>query len=157
MKLKTKEIIVLFQALSALGGTSRAVEIDGRRRVVDEPYMLSPKVRWNAAKNRNVLRRIVDLRDEVAMDYQKGLRAFRAKLNPSDDPKENQRKLQDEVDRVNEKMEGLANEEHDVQGLRMLTATGLNLKESPIPPSVIDDLMPLIDGDPDFEADGKAK
>lgn len=151
MKLKMKEIIVLFQALTALNGASRVVKVDGRDKVIEEPYALSPKFRWNASKNRNILRQLVDIRDEVAMGLQKGLRAFRAKLNPSDDPKENQRKLQDEIDRVNDQLAALSNEEHEVEGLRTLTATGLNLKESPIPPSVIDELMTLIDGDPDFE------
>ncbi|MDQ5978466.1 MAG: hypothetical protein QG602_1440 [Verrucomicrobiota bacterium] len=157
MKLKTKAIIVLFQALSSLNGASRVVEIDGRKKVIEEPYALSPKVRWNAAKNRSILRRIVDVRDEVAMGYQKELRAFRAKLNPSDDPKENARKFQDEVERINGLLADLAEDEHDVEGLRKLSATGLNLKESPIPPSVIDELMPLIDGDPDFESEEKSK
>lgn len=156
MKLKTKEVITLFQALTALNGAPRVVEVDGRQKVVEEPYALSPKTRWNAAKNRNILRRIVDVRDDVALGYQANLRAFRTAQNPSDDPKENARKFKDEVDNVNAKLVELANEVHDVEGLRTLTATGLNLKESPIPPSVLDDLMPLIDGDPDFEND-KAK
>ena len=151
MKLKTKEIIAIFQALTALNGAQRVIDVDGRRKVVEEPYALSPKARWNAAKNRNILRRIVDVRDDVAMGYQRGLRSFRAALNPSDDAKENAKKLQEEVDRINELLRELAEEEQDVQGLRTISATGLNLKESPIPPSVIDDLMPLIDGDPDFE------
>ena len=151
MKLKTKEVISLFQALTALNGAQRVVDVDGQKKVVEEPYALSPKARWNAAKNRNTLRRIVDARDEVAMGYQKGLRAFRATLNPSDDAKENAKKFKDEVERVNELLRELAEEEQDVQGLRTISATGLNLKESPIPPSVIDDLMPRIDGDPDFD------
>lgn len=151
MKLKIKDVIVIFQALTALGGAPRVVEVDGRKKVIEEPYALSPRARWNAAKNRNILRRIVDVRDDTAMEFQKELRAFQAKLNPSDDPKENQRKLQEKIADVNAKLADLANDVVEVEGLRTITATGLNLKESPIPPSVIDDLMVLIDGDPDFE------
>lgn len=155
MKLTTNQIISLFKALSALNGAPRVVLVDGREKVVEEPYALSPKVRWNAAKNRGVLRRIVETHDEVVLGYKNGLRAFRQKLDPSADQKENQRKFQEEVDRVNAEMEKLAKEEHEVDGLRTLTATGLNLKESPIPVAVVDDLMPLIDGDPDFEEPAK--
>jgi hypothetical protein len=151
MKLTTNQIIVLFKALSALNGAPRVVTVDGRERVVEEPYNLSPKARWNAAKNRGVLKRFVDTHDDVALGYQQGLRAFRKQLNPSDDAKENARKLSEEVERVNELLMTLSKEVHDVDGLRAISATGLNLKESPIPVAVIDDLMPLIDGDPDFE------
>lgn len=157
MKLTTNQVISLFKALSALNGAAKVVNVDGRQRVVEEAYALSPKTRWNAAKNRGILKSIVETNDEVAMGYQKELRAFRQKLNPSDDPKENARKLQDEVDRINELMLSLSREVHDVEGLRTLTATGLNLKESPIPVAVIDDLMPLIDGDPDFEEKPNSK
>lgn len=151
MKLKIKEVISLYQAHQALNGAQRVIEVEGRKKVIEEPYALSPKTRWNAARNYSLLKRFVDDRDRVAVGYQAELRAFRAKLNPSDDPKENQRKMQLEVERVNGLMTELAEKTEDVEGLRQITATGLNLKESPIPPSVIADLMPLIDGDPDFE------
>lgn len=151
MKLKVHQCISLFRALTALDGAPRVVDIDGRRRVVEEPFELSPKVRWNSVINRNKLRSIVESHEDFVRSKQKSIRAFKAQQVPSDNPKENAQKLQEFVDSTNEEIQTVEKSEVEVAGLRTLVATGFNLKVSQIPVSVLEELMPLIDGDPDFE------
>lgn len=155
MKLSTRQIIALFRALSDLNGAP-TVARDGS--VVREPYDMGPKFKWNAAKDRNILRGFVEAHDEQVMEFQLELRGLKKSFaERADNPAENQRKLVDETDRVNEEIRKLAKEEIDVEGLLFLPASGLNIKTTRIPPTVIEELMTLIEGDPEFDEDKPKK
>ena len=155
MKLSTRQIIALFRALSDLKGAP-TVARDGS--IVYEPYDMGPKFKWNAAKDRNILRRFVEAHDEQVMEFQQELRALKKGFAAAaDNPAENQRKLVDETDRVNEEIRSLAKEEIDVEGLLFLPASGLNIKTTKIPATVIEELMLLIEGEPDFDEDKSKK
>jgi hypothetical protein len=157
MKLKTVEIIALFQALSELKGKPTVVpQANGQVAVVHEPYDLGPKFTWNAAKNRAILRRHVEAHDEQVMDFSLKLRASKRKMAAAkDSPKEQQEQLQREIDDANTELRKLAQDTFDVEGLLKLPASGLNLKTSGIPPTLIEELMPLIEGEPDLGDEAK--
>ncbi len=159
MKLQTKDIIALFQALTDLRGSPTIiVNSRGVKEVVNEPYDLGPKFKWNAAKNRNILRRFVEQHDEAVMEFRAELTKIRRELAASkDSPQDNAVRLQVEMDRINEEIRTLSKGEEEVPGLLMMPATGLNLKTSRIPPTVIEELMPLIEGEPDFDEAEKKK
>jgi hypothetical protein len=159
MKLTTNDIIVLFQALTELRGAPNVVINErGQKQVVYEPYDMGPKFKWNAAKNRSILRRHVDANDEQVMDFRRGLQKLQRELAArNDDPKANQLAIQQETAKVNDEISKLAKEEIEVEGLLLLPATGLNIKTSKIPPTVIEELMPLIDGVPDFDEPAEKK
>jgi hypothetical protein len=151
MKFTTSKIVRLFQAFTALDGAPRVVTINGQDKVVEEPYDLHAQARWNAIINRNKLRPFVEAHEDAVRSYRKSIAAFKVKQDPAADPKVNTRALAEEVTKVNDAIEELGNTEQDVEGLRKLKANGLNLRTSPIPVSVIEELLPLIDGDPDFD------
>lgn len=155
MKLSTRTIIKLFKALSDLRGAP-TVARDGS--IVYEPYDMGPKFKWNSSKDRNVLRRHVEAHDEQVMDFQLALRALKKKFaEATDNPAENNRKLVEETDRINEEIRKLSKEEIEVEGLLFLPASGLNIKTTKIPPTVIEELMDLIEGEPDFDEDKSKK
>lgn len=159
MKLKNREIMALYAALTELRGAPTVViNSRGQKEALYEPYDMGPKFKWNAAKDRNILRRIAEAHEEQVMEFQLELRKIRRELAAAkDDPQENQRKLQAETDRVNDELRRLANTEEEVDGLLMLPASGLSIKTSKIPPTLIDELMVLIDGEPDFDKEEKPK
>ena len=150
-KLTTNQIISLFNALSELRGIPSAVP-DGRggTAVVFEPYDLGPKFIWNAAKDRNILRRHIEDHDEQVREFKVGLNKLRRELAASkDNPEENKQRLLEETERVNDEIRKLSKAEIEVDGLLKLPASGLNLRTSKVPPPLIEELMPLIEGEPD--------
>ena len=153
MELTTNEIIILFSALNELrGAPTIVINNRGQKEVVYEPYEMGPRFKWNAAKDRRILRRFVDDNDEQVMEFRLGLQKLQRELAASkDDPKANALKIQQETALVNDKIAKLAKEKIDVPGLLLLPASGLNLKTSRIPPTVIEELMILIEGEPDLE------
>lgn len=159
MKLTTNSIIVLFQALEALRGEPTVViNQRGQKEVVYQPYDMGPKFKWNAAKNRSILRRHVDAHDEQVMEFRLGLQKKQRELaTKNDDPKANVAELQRLTAEVNDEISKLAKLEIDVEGLLFLPATGLNIKTSKIPPTVIEELMPLIEGEPEFDEPAEKK
>jgi hypothetical protein len=142
----------LLKGLKALGGYRRAVKLKDREEVVDQPYDLTVKARWNAAKNIEILQRHIATSDKVALSIQRDAQAFRKALEVDGKiPKEREVEFQTELKRVNARFEELAAAEIEVDGLLKIPARGLNLKTSPIPPAAIADIMLLLDGEPDLD------
>lgn len=169
MKLTTNQIIDLFKALTELRGVPTPIEgQNGKPEVVFTPYPMSEKVKWNASKNRAILKRIVVAHDEITQDAHTELVAFkRSQRNDVDtevDPKVRADKLkkaqqivQDRVDELNRDMVKIGRAEQEIEGLLLMPAKGFCLKTSAIPPTVISELMALIDGEPDFEKEDAPK
>jgi hypothetical protein len=157
LKLSTKRIIEIANALNALGGYQQIVIQQGNRIPVTIPYDLTMRVRWAAAKNLAELRVIAEAHSYIVGQLRKEINAFKRGLDPAADPKENNRKIQDKVDEVNQKVDAASEEVHTVEKVQMMPAEGFNLKTSPIPPEVLTELMPLIEGEPNFEDKPPAK
>ena len=164
MKLSNQQIKDLFEAHTRLlDGRPRLVTTDGKQQVVSEPYGLSQKVRWNAAKNRAILRRITEVIDEEYNATARRLRTFQAMM-PTPNPdlgKEhieaealaNGKKMQIETDRENVEFGKLLDAEEEVTGLLKLPVAGLgDLKKNPYG-AFLEVLLPLIEGEPDFGDD----
>lgn len=161
MKLTLNQTIELFTALSALRGEPTVSTNErGQREVVYVPFPLSEKVKWNAAKNRQILKRLVAAHDETLQDRKATINAQKKELlraaRAEEDPKvqakkvqEAQNAIQDLVDEANEANRKLGKEEAEVEGLLMMPAKGFCLKTSNLPPPVLGDLMPLIEGEPE--------
>jgi hypothetical protein len=169
MKLTTNQIIDLFKALTELRGSPSIIEgPNGKPEVVPIPYPMSEKAKWNAAKNRTILKRLVVAHDEMNQDRMAELNAFkkaqRETWKSEQDPAvkaqkiaEAKERVQDEVDRLNAAAIAVGRESQEVEGLLLIPAAGLCLKTSPIPPTIVSELMLLIDGDPDFEPEAAPK
>jgi len=159
MKLSTVTVITLFQAHEALAGRPRVIEgNNGQTSVVREAYEFGPKFIWNSAKNLCILRRHFD-------EHQAQARASMFKINvakkklvaQTDTPADALAAIQEEINTANEDMRKLAQDEIEVNGLLTLPASGLNLKVTLLPATVIEGLMPLIEGEPEFPAEEPAK
>lgn len=157
MKLTTKQIIDLGNALVNLNGHQEVVEQNGRRTAITVPYDLSVKARWNAGKNLSILKRLADAHTEIVNGYRRDLNLFKKNQDKSRDAKDLAAEFSAEVERSNEAIRLLGAEGNDVEGLLKIPADGLNLKASPIPPEIIAELMPLLDGEPQFENPPPAK
>lgn len=159
MKLTTVDILALFQAHQELAG--RPVILPGpggQPSMVREPYDLGPKFIWNAGKNLGILRRHAEDHDNQLRAFMGKLRAAKRKLEAAkDSPADVQAKHQEEINAANDEIRNLAKGEIEVSGLLKLPASGLNLKTSRLPPTVIEGLMLLIDGEPEFPAEEPAK
>lgn len=161
MKLTNQQIKEQFEALTRLlDGRPRAVLIDGKQQIINEPYSLSAKARWNAAKNRSILRRLKETIDEQFESSVRDLRTFRSRLPipiptaPEDQIKsmaaDNQAKLEAETDRVNVEFGELLHCDNEVEGLLKIPAAGLGDVQKNAYGAFLDPLMPLLDGEPDF-------
>lgn len=162
MKLTTNQIIDLFNALSALRGEPTiSINERGQKETVYVPYPLSDKVKWNAAKNRGILKRLVVAHDELMMDAKAEINAFKKDqiraARTEQDPKVLAEKMQaaqdaiqDKVDVANEQARVIGRQEQEVDSILLLPANGFCLKTSNIPPTILGELMPLIDGEPEF-------
>lgn len=163
MKLTTNQIIDLFKALTELRGVPTPIEGErGKTEIVFTPYPLSDRVKWAAANNRSILKKIVVAHDEVTQDAHAELTAFKKsqRENIDNEPdqkvraekiKKAQQIVQDRVDELNADMVKIGRHEQTVEGLRMMPAKGFCLKTSPLPPPILSELLALIDGVPYFE------
>lgn len=164
MKLTTNQIIDLFKAHDELRGAKTVViGDDGKKRVVAaEPYPMSEKVKWNAAKNRTILKRFVVANDELNQDALAVLQAAKnaqtLTFRDEKDPKVKAEKqatamaaVQAVVDQMNAEALKIGRLVQDVEGLLTMPASGFCLKTSAIDPVILSELMVLIDGEPDFE------
>lgn len=162
MKLTTNQIIDLFKALCELRGAPQAGNGRPGAEPILVPYPMSDKARWNAAKDRTILKRLVIAHDEMNQDAMAELTAFkktqRETVKPDDDPKVRsakmeaaQRAIQVRVDEMNVGAVNVGRIEQEVDGLLLIPASGLCPRGSPIPPTLISELMPLIDGEPEFD------
>lgn len=161
-KFTLNQILDLYQALTDLRGSPIVVKENGQAQVVYEPYPLSDKARWNAGKNRAILKRYVQAHEELVQDDHAILaglkRTKRAEWISEKDVKERNEKreaasqaIQEAVDEMNVKTTQRGRVVEEVDGLLTIPAEGLCLKSSKIPPSVISELMVLIDGEPKFD------
>jgi hypothetical protein len=157
MNLTTKQILDLANAHLSLNGYQQVVDQNGKTTAVAIPYDLSPKARWNAAKNLSILKRLAEAHVDVVSSYNREAANFRRKQDKSADPKANAEAFQAELDRVNNLIRELSGSDNDIDGLLKIPAEGFNLKASPIPPETLATLMPLIDGEPKFEDPPPAK
>lgn len=163
MKLTTNQVIDLFKALTELRGVPTPIEMpDGKTEIVFTPYPLSDRVKWCAAQNRSILKRLVVAHDEIMQDAKHDLNAFKKsqRENVDSEPdakvkaeklKKAQQIVQDRVDELNADMVKIGRTEQDVSGLRLMPAKGFCLKTSPIPPTIISELLVLIEGEPYFD------
>lgn len=157
MQLTTKEILGLTNAHLALNGYPQVVEQQGRPKEVMIPYDLSPKARWNVAKNLSILRRLAEAHDEVVTAYRREMLQFGKKQDKSANLKTNEAEMNAEVERINNLIREVNTQVNEVSGLLKIPVEGLNLKASPIPPEAIAILMPLLDGEPKFDETPAAK
>lgn len=165
MKLTLNQVIELFTALTALRGEpSISVNDRGQKETIYIPYPLSDRAKWCAAQNRHILKKYVLAHDETLQDRKNAINSFKKtklrEVRQEEDPKAQAKKMQevqdaiqDKVDEANESSRAMGREEVDVAGLRLIPAKGFNLKTSSIPPTIISDLMPLIDVEPHFAED----
>lgn len=155
MKLSTVAVITLFRAHEALSGRPAVIQApNGQSNVVTEPYEFGPKFIWNSAKNLCILRRHYDDHESQARAFMGRIRAAKKKLDAlKDTPADAKAALEEEITTANEDLRKLAQDEIEVAGLLMLPASGLNLKITKLPPTIIEGLMPLIDGEPEFPAE----
>lgn len=166
MEFTTTEITDLYKGLSDLRGEPVASSGErGQPEIVYVPYQLGEKAIWNAAKNRSILKRFVIAHDEVKMDMKAEIDLFKKTLlrEARSEQDEKQRGLkmqaaqdaiQDKVDEMNTKLRKISKEKQVVDGLLFIPAKELFLKSSKIPPPIVSELMPLIDGEPEFAANG---
>lgn len=171
MKLTLNQVIDLFNAHDALRGEPTvSVNERGAKETIYVPYPLSDRVKWCAAHNRQILKKFVVAHDETLQDRKAEINAFKKNqlrtVNAIEDPKEREAKMkialdaiQDKVDEANASNRVVGREIVEVEGLRTMPAKGFRLKTSNIPPTIISDLMILIDGEPHFddEKDEKPK
>lgn len=166
MKLTRSQIIDLFNALTALRGEpTPSMDERGKPTTIYVPYPLSDRVRWCAAENRHILKKHVIAHEEVMQDKKIEIDAFKKKAireAKHEDPKvqsakmqEAQEAIQDLVDGANQSAREAGREEIDVTGLRLMPAKGFFRKGSNLPPTIIGDLMVLIDGEPHFDDEAK--
>lgn len=162
MKLTTNQIIDLFKALSELKGVPHVVTGDnGQRQVVHDPYPMSNKARWNAAKNRDILKRLCAAHDEVMMENKADIDKVRRDLMTAAKAENDAAKkaammaemretLNDKTEEINDKIRKLGSDEQEVAGILLIPAAGLVPKGTNLSPTIIGDLMPLLEGEPDF-------
>lgn len=163
MKLTLNQVIDLFNALTALRGEPTvSVNERGQKETIFLPYPLSDRVKWCAAHNRQILKKFVVAHDEILEDRKAEINAFKKgelrRVRAIEDPKEQEKQMkvamdaiQDKVDEANESNRKIGRDEIVVEGLRMMPAKGFRLKNSNIPPTVVGELMLLIDGEPVFD------
>ncbi len=159
MKLSTVTVITLFQAHESLAGRPHVIEgQNGQTTVVREPYEFGPKFLWNSAKNLCILRRHYDDHETQARAFMGKIRTAKRKLEAAKDtPADALAAIQEEIATANEDMRKLAQDTIEVEGLLLLPASGLNLKVTRLAPTVIEGLMPLIEGEPESPAEDSVK
>lgn len=163
MKLTLNQILDLYNALTALRGEpSISVNERGQKETIYLPYPLSDRVKWCAAHNRGILKKYVIAHDETLQDRKAEINAFKKtemrRVRGIEDPKEQEKAMkvsmdaiQDVIDEANESNRKIGREEAVIEGLRLMPAKGFRLKTSNLPPTIIADLMPLIEGEPNFD------
>lgn len=168
MKLTTNKIIDLFKALTELRGAPTLYGKGENQQVIHTPYPLSEKVKWNAAKNRAILKRLVVASDELQQDAMTDLNLFKRQQREGfaseSDPKAKAEKMmkareivQEKIDEMNAEALKIGRMEQDVEGLLLMPAKGFCLKTSSLPPTVLSELLELIDGDPEFEPESPSE
>ncbi len=162
MKLTTNQVIDLFRALSELKGQPVSVTNEaGQKQLIYEPYPMSNKARWNAAKNRDILKRLCAAHDEVMMENKAELDKVRRELmeaaKKEADPAKKAEKLaemrdvlNEKTEEINDKIRKLSFEEQDVAGILTIPAKDLCPKGTNLSPVIVGELMPLLEGEPDF-------
>ena len=155
--LTIKQIITLANAFNALSGYQQVVEENGKKASILTPYNISPKARWNTAKNLRVLQDEIEVHKASVNVFRKHVADFQGQQDKNADAKENASAVKAKIEEANVEIRKLEAEPHEVKGLLRIPADGLNLKQCPIPPEVIAELLPFIDGEPHFDDPPPAK
>lgn len=151
MKLTTAAALKLLSAINTLDGALKVVPgPNGKPSVVIEPYDLSDKVKWNTAKNRRKLRELEEMVSEERNSLITELKAFSGLLDRDADVKENEARTAAKEAELDARLAAFLKEENEIDLLK-IPAVGLKLKINRIMPSSIEQIMDLIDGEPQFD------
>lgn len=135
MKLKITKVKELHEALLQLDGLEKVAHIDGKDKIVKEPFKLSGKSRWNIAKNVGILARKLEGFDKVRNDLVQEI--SEGKNIITKDETEKIKAFEKEIISVLET-------EEEIEGILTITKTDLNLDANAIPTWVIIALEPII-------------
>lgn len=124
MKLKITKIKELQTALLKLDGYDKIANVDGKDKIVKEPFKLSGKVRWNIAKNVRILNRELEGFDKVRGDVITQISEGSNVIKPEETEK--MKKFQDAMAQI-------LNDETEVEGLLKFNEEDFNLEANPIP------------------------
>ena len=140
IELKISAIREIFYALQNFDGQDKIVKNENGEKSVRIPYQLSGKIRWNIAKNINILRSLVEASDDAIKSI---IREITEGKSSSISAKDNPR----EFELYNKKLNELLEEKSEINGLLKFKYNDFNLDEpisNPIPPTVLAILQPLI-------------
>lgn len=133
IKLPLTTILNIHGALSQLDGYERVIDDGGKPRIIKEPYRFGEAV-FALAKLRRVVREHVqdytEARDNLIREISGGVQIDEENV--------------DQLNRFTESTGKLLKREVDIE-LVKLTRAELNLTKNPIPPSVIDALLDVIE------------
>lgn len=130
METTLRQAINLFGSLRQLNGHETAVEIDGKNKLLNQPYSFDAKCIWAIAKNLNVLKRQVEVFEAARTSLQEGV----GDLNNKDNAEIFQKGI-----------EQMLAEKVILEGITKIKLGGLNLDKNAIQPGIVAELSELIE------------
>lgn len=157
----TRRALDYFEAFTRLDGYQRTIEVNGRPQVIVEAYDLSPKFKWNCAKNKNLLRPIKEAFEAEREAAGARIRAIKVAFSPGNDADKTaieiayaQHSLKvDQAEAAEDaKLAELGRQENTIDGLLKLPADGIKIRSrDPGLIAILDLLMDqFIEGEPHF-------
>lgn len=159
MELTTEKALDYFAGFTRLDGYPRAVLTQQGQQIIIESYDLSPKVKWFASINRNILRGVKDRFEEERKKEQDLFDALKAGLDPKLEEKEVSQILEKAQFESNQRLAKFGKLPNDVPGLKKLPGEGIRIRaRDPGLIGLLDLLMKdFIEGEPDYGQTKAAK
>jgi hypothetical protein len=152
MQITTTKAVELLNIFSQFTGYPQAVELQGKTQVIIVPYDIGPKAQWNLVKNRNILRPIKDMSDELVAEKRKLLQQFMTTLDLTAPVGVNDKKFDERQAQIDADQKVHFDELHEVNGLLKIPAADIRIRRTDTTlQNVLEALMGegFLDGEPD--------
>ncbi len=153
MQITTRKAVELLNIFAQFAGYAQAIELNGKTQIVYVPYDIGPKAQWNIIKNRNQLRPLKNMSDELIAEKKKFLEQAITTFDQHAPVEVREKQFAAKQAEIDAEQKAHFDELHEVTGLLKIPAKEIRIRRTDTQiQAALEALLSegFLDGEPDF-------